>query len=265
MWPRQVARKEPNDFLSAIACVVKWAHEACSQNSVRSAHNSAGLSFKTVLSKRYSVCFLRKIALSSPCRKRSPAKGVWQKVTKKVTEASDQVTNKRPKESRKHKKWSNSFGRPPFAAPWSMICSVSLACDLWGRYLWPFSCKCEPVILWLKHPMPGSRMAFPDLLFLAFSVKAKDNHQKKVDFLCSEPLQFLGKERKTLKRARSSLLRKKARTPRKAKEKKIRVGSKQCIGESSRGNAIRGNMIENVWEGDLPLRGSLIGRVFQSF
>ena len=36
-----------------------------------------------------------------------------------MTEASEKVTKKWPKESRKRKKWSNSFCRPPFAAPWS--------------------------------------------------------------------------------------------------------------------------------------------------
>ena len=40
-------------------------------------------------------------SVRSPCRKRSPAKGVWQKVTKKVTEASEEVTERAPKNEKK--------------------------------------------------------------------------------------------------------------------------------------------------------------------
>ena len=57
------------------------------------------------------------------------AKGVLQKefgkkVTKKVTEASEKVTKKWPKGSRKRKKWSNSFCRTPSAAPWDGVNEV---------------------------------------------------------------------------------------------------------------------------------------------
>ena len=52
---------------------------------------------------------------SSPCNKRSLAKGFWQKNDSKVTETSEKVTKNK-------KKWSNSFCRPPFASPWSINC-----------------------------------------------------------------------------------------------------------------------------------------------
>ena len=66
-------------------------------------------------------CLLR----NSPCRKRSPAKGVWQKSDEKSDRSiSEKVTTKKwPKESRKRKKWSNSFCRPPFAAPRQTVLS----------------------------------------------------------------------------------------------------------------------------------------------
>ena len=37
------------------------------------------------------------------------------------------------------------------------------------------------------------------------------------------------------------------------------------VGESSRGNTIRGNRTESLREANLPLRGSLRGRVFRGF
>ena len=40
----------------------------------------------------------------SPCRKRSPAKGVWQKSDDKSDRSIEKVTKKRPKESRKRKR-----------------------------------------------------------------------------------------------------------------------------------------------------------------
>ena len=55
----------------------------------------------------------------SPCRKRSPAKGVGQKSDEKsdrsVRKNDRKVTASVPKTE---KKWSNSFCRTPFAAPW---------------------------------------------------------------------------------------------------------------------------------------------------
>ena len=54
----------------------------------------------------------------SPCRKRSPGKGVRQKSDEKRDRNIKKVTEKWPKASRKRKKWSNSFCRTPFAAPW---------------------------------------------------------------------------------------------------------------------------------------------------
>ena len=46
-------------------------------------------------------CFSLK---GSPCRKRSPAKRVWQKSDEKVTEASEKVTRKWPKEPENEEK-----------------------------------------------------------------------------------------------------------------------------------------------------------------
>ena len=60
----------------------------------------------------------------------------------------------------------------------------------------------------------------PDLPFLAFSEKGKENHPKKQGFFhYAEPLKSLGKKGKTLKKARKFLATKKAR-----KSKKTRKG-----------------------------------------
>ena len=52
-------------------------------------------------------------------QKESGKRSLAKNVAKKVTKASGKkVTEKWPKASRKRKKWSNSFCRTPFAAPW---------------------------------------------------------------------------------------------------------------------------------------------------
>ena len=58
---------------------------------------------------------------------------------------------------------------------------------------------------------------FPDLLFLAFLQNGKENHKKKRGFpMLAEPLKSLGKKGKTLKIARTSFKRKKARKSKQA-------------------------------------------------
>ena len=84
------------------------------------------------------------------------AKGVRQKefgkkVTKKVTEASEKVTEKWPKVSRKRKKWSNSFCRTPFAAPfWKSGKQVKTSSKLARRQA--LNIVQKPIVdLFLKH------------------------------------------------------------------------------------------------------------------
>ena len=78
--------------------------------------------FKKFVQKKSSGAFA--VPFFHPAAKGVRQKESGKKVTKKVTEASEKVTKKWPKESRKRKnlKWSNSFCRPPFAAPWFLIC-----------------------------------------------------------------------------------------------------------------------------------------------
>ena len=79
--------------------------------------------------------------MSHPAAKRVRQKEFDKKVTKKVTEASEKVTKKWPKESRKRKKWSNSFCRPRFAAPWM---SPSRTKKMWAKDALGFSKKHVP-------------------------------------------------------------------------------------------------------------------------
>ena len=72
------------------------------------------------------------------------------------------------------------------------------------------------------RPILGNR--FPDLPFLAFFWKSKENHPKKQGlFLYFEPLNSLGKKGKTLKKARKFVAAKKSKESQKSKESKIRV------------------------------------------
>ena len=64
---------------------------------------------------------------------------------------------------------------------------------------------------------------YPDLLFLAFSKTARKTHQKAGFLLLAKPRKSLGKKGKTLKIARNSLKRKKARKTKQARNKTIRV------------------------------------------
>ena len=61
----------------------------------------------------------------------------------------------------------------------------------------------------------------PDLLFLAFLENSKENYQKRQGFLLpAEPLKSLGKKGKTIKVARNSLKRRKARQTKKARKRR---------------------------------------------
>ena len=69
----------------------------------------------------------------SPCRKRSPAKGVWQKSDEKsdrsIRKSDRKVTKSVPKTK---KKLSNSFCRTPFAAPWNGLFTPRAFFLKWG-------------------------------------------------------------------------------------------------------------------------------------
>ena len=100
-------------------------------------------------------------------------------------------------------------------------------CLGWGKaFGWP------PAACLLKRPRPFThyrkRQTYRELTLIFFSLQfwktARKNTPKRQGFLLpAEPLKSLGKKGKTLKIARNSLKRKKARKTKKGKEKKIRV------------------------------------------
>ena len=64
---------------------------------------------------------------------------------------------------------------------------------------------------------------FPDLPFLAFSVKGKENDGKSKDFLHRRTPKILGKEGENIQKSKEFLVREKSKEFQKRKERKIRV------------------------------------------